>query len=372
LELTKNCNFRCRYCFEDFKGGIFEQTPIFIHRIKQLLDSSFFKKRYHLLNIGFWGGEPTLNFKAVQGITQFFAKDDRVKFSIYTNGYNLSTFIDTFIRFRDFRMLGGHPKFSVQVSYDGMPIHDIYRVKADGTLTSSVVRSNIDLLNKERIPNTLKSTITPEVFKYMPDAYLDIRDIFESYTGTDFFKGHNYMPTIEYYKANTIDDLSILEYNEVLKKSLIKIAGYEIKHFEKYESFLLSWFNGGKALCSAGRDVIAMNVLGNIYVCHGCLYSEQKDDHYITSLEDEDFIEKLNKYWLDFNTDFGCLPDECQLCDTNFCLKCNLVKFENSNKIEYFDKWRDYSNQPALCAFYKTSGKIVKAIHKALDAQRRI
>ena len=298
LELTKNCNFRCRYCFEDFEGGMFKETDKFISRMRQLLDSNFFKSKYDLLNIGFWGGEPTLNPDVIRQVVDEFAENNRVKFFIYTNGYNLTSIIDRLMKFKSTVLLGGHPKFCIQISYDGRPIHDIYRFREDGALTSTSVRKNIEQLNELSIPNVLKSTIAPDVFRYMSDAYLDIYSIFDKYRDKPFFKGHNYLPTIEYYKVNSLAKTDVDRYCKELEESLIKIAPYEIEHYKKYGEFLFSWFNNSKALCAAGKHIVAIDCFGKVFVCHGCFYSEDKQNHFLTELGDDNFVDKLERSWV--------------------------------------------------------------------------
>ena len=78
LTVTDDCNFNCSYCFErgHFNKNYFRDHYSFIHQIDLLLDSFFFKNNYHLLGIGFWGGEPTLNEEAIKGIFNYYKNDE--------------------------------------------------------------------------------------------------------------------------------------------------------------------------------------------------------------------------------------------------------------------------------------------------------
>jgi sulfatase maturation enzyme AslB (radical SAM superfamily) len=198
ITLTDDCNFSCKYCFERgcFNTHKFNDLDLFTKRMDELLSSSFFNNNYKILNIGFWGGEPTLNPDLLKLIVDKYWSDDKVKFFLFSNGYEIDSVLDLMIAHKDKILLGGHPKFCTQISYDGMPVHDINRPLRGGKLTSSVVRNNILRLNELKIPSTIKSTITPETFKYLFLAYKDILDIWYSSETSTHFRSSNFFPTI--------------------------------------------------------------------------------------------------------------------------------------------------------------------------------
>jgi len=366
LTLTDSCNFGCKYCFEDghFRNTFFKDVDLFINKINQLLDSDFFKQHYDALNIGLWGGEPTLAHKTVNYIVNYYANNSRVKYFIFSNGYNLDGVWDSLIKFKDTFIEGGHPKFCIQMSYDGMPIHDIYRVRKDGVLTSTRVRDNIFRVYKHRIPSTIKSTVTLDAFKYLPAAYDDIRDIYERHSGQQFFHANNYFPTIDYYHLGKYNENEIDEYCVDLENALTEIATKDIEFYKKNNNqFFFAWFTPNKALCSAGRDMVCIGVGGKIYKCHGSVYDDKVDDHIVSNLKDSDFIKKLVDSHILHDTNFGYQPLECLDCEAGYCLRCNPVKYEKSDKDTYIEKWRDYANQPILCRFYKINGRIMKALN---------
>lgn len=366
LTTTDNCNFNCSYCFEHghFNKNYFDKIDLFIQRMNELMDSFFFKSNYKLLGIGFWGGEPTLNKKAIKRIVEYYGSDDRVKFFIYSNGSNIDPYMEMLEKYKN-KTLFNHPKLCIQMSYDGMPLQDICRKDKSGKLTSTMVRNNIKRLYERKIPTVIKSTITPDALKYLPEARRDVLDLVKS-SENDFFKSSNYFPTIDYYHSEEISDKLMEKYLNDMKESLIKIAKEEIEYFKENKRFFLAWFNPGKALCCAGRDMVCINWDGNIFKCHGSVYEDGSGEHYITKLEDDNFIEELIKSTKSHSIDFGVEPDECKNCEATYCLRCNSVKFNYSKKDTYMEKWRDYSDQPNLCKFYKLNGKIVRAVNELL------
>lgn len=370
LTLTDNCNMACVYCFEkdSFNTRFFEHLNLFMKRIDELLDSSFFKNNFHMLNIGFWGGEPTLNSNAIRRVIDKYGDDDRVKFFLFSNGYNIEEIKHLLLKYKDKYLEGGHPKFCIQISYDGIPVHDINRPsKNKRELTSTKVRNNIIWVDENKIPSTIKSTITPATFKYLPDSYLDIRNLYYLYSKESHFRNNRFFPTIDYYNIEKYTESEFERAKKELEESLVKISSMEIDHFKKYNRFFFSWFSPNKALCSAGRDMVSIDIDGKIYKCHGCLYlEEEKKDHYVTDLKDSNFIKKLEETNQFHCHNFGFLPIECSNCYASFCLKCNVVKYSNSDKKEYIDRWRDYPIQKRLCELYKLNGRIFMALNQII------
>jgi radical SAM protein with 4Fe4S-binding SPASM domain len=368
LTMTDDCNMSCTYCFErgNFNSKKFEDVSIFIKRIHELLDSPFFKNNYHLLNIGFWGGEPTLNLDAITEISNHFSDDSRVKYFLFSNGYRIEHIKSLLLLYKDTYLIGNHPKFCTQISYDGMPVHDITRPSKSKKLTSSIVRNNIIWLAQNSIPYTIKSTITPETFKYLPQAYSDILDLWEIDKTSKHFKNDRFFPTIDYYNLDKYTESEFERSKEELKTALVKLSNLDIEYFKKYNDFFFSWFRPNKALCSAGRDLVSIGIDGIVYKCHGCIYEENRDKHIVTTLQNEMFVHDLEQSYMMHNHNFNFIPDECNNCISTFCLKCNVIKFNNSKKENYLDKWRDYSVQKRLCEFYQLNGKFVMAINQII------
>jgi uncharacterized protein len=131
LENTTGCNFRCKYCaFSHHYPG---------HRThgSQNMDWNTARNAVDLFlrhssqaerkNIGFWGGEPLMNFAVIRAVVDYVGAhypDEEVIYSFTTNG---SLLTDEIIEF-----LIKH-KFSLQVTLNGpRHIHDKYRVDRKG------------------------------------------------------------------------------------------------------------------------------------------------------------------------------------------------------------------------------------------------
>ena len=375
LNVTRECNFQCSYCFTDTKGEkIFTEYDNFKKFISKLLDSSFFKDNYDLLCINFWGGEPTLMPAEIVNLINDLQHYDNIRFFIFSNGFEIHGYLkDALLQYKKdtvngheqmvshkFGYISVHPKLCIQISYDGAPIHNMYR-RSFGKLTSKEVLENIKWLDVNRIPYVIKSTIRPQAFKHMYDAYMDIKRLASELTGTGF-KNVNYFPTIDYYSSEQYSKDEMNQYCEALETSLVRIAAEEAK--TPWDDF--KWFVPNRAICATGQHMIAVDTNESIYVCHGCLYGDNTLPHLLGNINSDSIIEQLDrtsKYFSKNIDDEG----ECKDCDVIFCLRCNHAKYVNSKKEKYLEKWRDYTSQPNLCRFYKINSNV----KKGLDLFRR-
>lgn len=147
LFVTEQCNFRCVYCYEDFKLGKIEADVI--SGIKNLIIERI--EEIEVLNISFFGGEPLMNKDAIIDIASFSnelikRKNLDTKFigSITTNGYSLD--IDTFLKFNQLGIV------NYQITLDGdKELHDELRPTINGKSTFDKIFSNIVNIAKSSI-----------------------------------------------------------------------------------------------------------------------------------------------------------------------------------------------------------------------------
>lgn len=134
---TEKCNFRCTYCYEDFKlGKISDDT---VDGILKLLDRT--TPNLDFLSLSYFGGEPLLNNKAISIISSH-AKKLAKKFNIQvdnyvtTNGYLLTPSL--------FHSLCEISVNSFQITLDGDKAeHDELRPLANGNSTFDIIINNI-------------------------------------------------------------------------------------------------------------------------------------------------------------------------------------------------------------------------------------
>lgn len=143
---TEQCNFRCVYCYEDFKIG--RMKPEIVSGIKKYLDQRIPNLKY--LHISWFGGEPLLAKDIVMDIMRHAnALADMHKCnlssSMTTNAYLLSS--DTLDELCAAKVL------HYQITLDGpQAVHDKSRIRADGAGTFETIFRNIQHIQSSSHP----------------------------------------------------------------------------------------------------------------------------------------------------------------------------------------------------------------------------
>lgn len=143
IEITNQCNLRCRYCYTSSTNNVGEELR-FGELKKILRDFKTFGVKIAVIS----GGEPTLR-KDLNKILEYGAKDMGLKMVLVTNG--------TMLKAETIEVLSLY-KIPVQLSLDSVD-SDVYK-KARGADLLSRVTDNIDLLLKNNIEVALAGTLT--------------------------------------------------------------------------------------------------------------------------------------------------------------------------------------------------------------------
>lgn len=120
LQVTNDCNFKCRYCLytrENKIDRIHENTKMSWDIARQSVDFLWqYSKDSSKINIAFYGGEPLLNYDLIYDVVIYANKKfetKKVTYSLTTNG---SIFSDNIVDF-----LAEH-NFNISISLDGPEI----------------------------------------------------------------------------------------------------------------------------------------------------------------------------------------------------------------------------------------------------------
>lgn len=135
---TEKCNFRCKYCYEDFKIG--KMPSSIVNGIISLINHR--APSINLLTLNFFGGEPLLAHDVVMKICRAAMECSRrypnmtFKGMATTNGSLL-----TDSRLKEYYDVGLR---RYQISFDGEPdVHDRWRVRANGRGSFDEIWSNV-------------------------------------------------------------------------------------------------------------------------------------------------------------------------------------------------------------------------------------
>ena len=137
LLASEDCNFRCTYCYEDFKRGT--MRPEVRAGVKKLVEQR--AKHLREMSVSWFGGEPLYGMAAIEDLAPFLAETaEREGIEYYshmtTNGYLLTEdVVDRLLLWKitDF-----------QITLDGLPDdHDKHRPRRDGVGTFETIYNNL-------------------------------------------------------------------------------------------------------------------------------------------------------------------------------------------------------------------------------------
>ncbi len=182
LQVTQQCNFRCEYCV--YSGNYFDR----IHSSKRMSKDIAFKaidflfthsKNNERISIGFYGGEPLLEFKLVEDCMKYAkgrGEGKEVEFLITTNGYLLNDKVVQFLS--QYNVL-------ITVSLDGPQfIHDGHRKLAkNGEGTYAKIIENL-----KNIRNNYPELYDNIIFNAVVDTKNDYYELDKFFTQNELVK----------------------------------------------------------------------------------------------------------------------------------------------------------------------------------------
>lgn len=190
---TMSCNLRCPYCFEE--GN---KSPEFMHDdVADSIVEYLVSKKAHNINITWFGGEPLMNFKEIERISNSLKKNDvRYAASIITNG--------TLFTRGMIEKLDEYSIKSVQITLDGKQSqHDKKRFFVNGKGTYAKILENVSLLLRfSKVHVLLKVNLD----KTNVSSYIELRDNINSLY-PDYVKAgrlgilHNYVQNRTEFKG---------------------------------------------------------------------------------------------------------------------------------------------------------------------------
>lgn len=176
VHTTQACNFRCKYCYMDFKSKMIE---------KEVQDGiiNFIRKniqKYKGVQISWFGGEPLLNMQAISYISKEvkeICKSQKKPYTaiVTTNGYYLTPDnIDTLLSCN---------VTHIAVTVDGIKEkHDSLRVLKNGQPTFDTIISNLiyirDYIKTRALTVSIRSNLTKAHLKELGDYYRFYNNLF--------------------------------------------------------------------------------------------------------------------------------------------------------------------------------------------------
>ncbi len=271
LFLTQSCNLRCVYCYGDGgkygDGGNMEEKTAF-QAVDWLVEQSGKIKKLH---IGFFGGEPFLNFSLMKAVVEYAEKrvqevGKQVDFNVTTNGTLLDDHKIAFIK---------EHQISVMISFDGpKEIQDAQRPYANGEGTYDDTVPKI-----KKLLAVLPETPVNAVIVGNTDCQLvkvGLQDI--------GFTQISIVPASESLFNGEIDQAKLSRDIRVLLQALEQEAEAWIDLIKSrncaalkclmvksglYEGLIALLHNIKRYYgCDAGRGLVGVSCTGDVYLCH--------------------------------------------------------------------------------------------------------
>ena len=247
LNVTRKCNLKCDYCFEDSewrKGG-----NMAFSIAKKAIDT-FFTAPSNTPDwmVIFTGGEPLLNFNLLKEVVEYIdIKKLKVEYKIKTN----ATLLDD--EKMDFLIKNN---IKIQVSLDGNEkAHDTHRKFANGKGTFNIVdkaiRKLIDSGYGSKV--TISGTLTHQTTQYVDDCYSQLN----TYSEIKWYGLKAVMP----YSHNCHP----LDYEDGKKAYISGIKNN--KYFIQLKQKMMD-ANMGLTICGIGIWNITIDIDGKIYPCY--------------------------------------------------------------------------------------------------------
>ena len=270
LQVTQNCNFKCRYCSfacDNFDRNHNDKNMTWDIAKKSLDFVYNHSKDAEFIDLGFYGGEPILNFAIIKESVDYIKKlieNKPIVFSLTTNAIALKQeHLDFFIK-HDFNIL---------ISLDGpSEIHNKFRrFKETGKPTFSAVENAVKMIN-EQAPRYFQNRVK---FNPVIVNYSDLPIVLDYFYNELGVKPNSVSPSIVNLKGtdyiiNDINDISApLAYQAILENKR-KQEGENQKDLieevlSKCNQITSCYHHNGP--CIPGFNRLMIDVNGDFHVC---------------------------------------------------------------------------------------------------------
>lgn len=273
IELTRNCNLKCKYCglgelYE--KGNYQHNQSIDFENTISLLDTYFENSNNDKhLSVGFYGGEPLLEIDLIKKFVLYFEKQQKdISYTMTTNALLLSKHID-YLLSKDFKIL---------LSLDGNKEANSYRVFKNNTSSFEKVIENIDYV-KLKYPDFFETNIDfnsvltnlsnrERVEQYIEERYgkKTILANLDSNGVVDKIAYENMSHTT--LKSKLKSDMNI--FNSSSTGKMMLLSNYTNVFFSKIDEFLKGKKKNNRctATCPPFSRAIFLKANGDVFPCN--------------------------------------------------------------------------------------------------------
>lgn len=321
---TGQCNFRCKYCCEDFAHP--QMSKDAQQRIIQFIEKNI--RLYKGVQIDWFGGEPLLGYSAIENISREVIRICKVNrkpyvASITSNGYCLNE--ETFRRLLKMHVL------YYTITIDGVEeTHDFFRSLASGAPSFvTIIKNLLDIRNNCKSASfhfNIRTNFTQEMYSNI-NSYIDFFSDLFSDTRFSFFIKHAMDwggDSIKNIKNSLIEEDGM---QQIYQKF---VDNDKIKNFNVFRAY----YEFGGCVCSAGQmNGYVLDTFANVYKCSR-IYLPGLQIGTITN-KGVMKLEKQKTY--DWLNPCVCPKENIQFCKNDSCIFQPICLFESCGKKRVFD-----------------------------------
>lgn len=311
LNITMECNFRCKYCFESHNKSYMNLSTAM--KAIDFLDKVGVPDRQ--INLNFFGGEPLLNYEVITGTVAYAnAKyPNRFNYGLVTN---CSLLNDEIIKFLKEHNIG------VLASYDGKITHDRFRCGG----TSELVEENIKKMLKAGLFVNSAMTLVPGETQHMFENFMSINALgVRAIAINHVVSGYRQYDEEDFKNINEQYDklLPVLIEAKINGKNNVVCPLLE-RHLSGIKKKAMGrWKNPNTWACGACRGSLGVWPDGTIMPCHE-MSPEVYPHWYLGNVNDGTFNEeKRCEYQHETYRD-------CDLCEVTNCGHCRTRAFSST------------------------------------------
>ena len=346
LAVTQRCNMACDYCYI-----LKNQSKMTIPTAEKIVDFMYsHTPPDEEVDIGFFGGEPLLEFNLIKDITAMIASHrdydpENVVMSIVSNG---TIYTD---EIRDFL---GENNVSLGISCDGPSfIQDKHRRFIDGSGSSHIVEENIRraLIDFPLLP--VNAVYSPENILYLPRVV----DYFVDLGVKNIYLNHNISG--DWTEKET--QLLLKVYGEIGERYIRYYREADPRYINLIDSKITVILRGGyqpQEKCRMGVGEIAFGASGSVYPCERLIGSDDGVSNCIGNINEGFSVSPGKMDYCNAAKNVECMS--CKL--SSFCMNwCGCTNFFSTNDVSFVG--------PFMCASEKALVKTAIDVIQALSEE---
>lgn len=347
LCLTMRCNLVCDYCYVGKSNATMS-----LDTARQSVDFIYRHAPPHSdIEIGFFGGEPLLEFPLLQNVTDLIERHpaydpEHVFLTITTNGTVFTDAIATFLRDHTFK---------VCISCDGAPhVQDLFRRTTTGQPSSAIVERNL-IVAQQALPILLVNSVyNPQTFRYLPETL----DYLSSLGLRRIFLNPDYSAHWTQQEAQELPAI----YGALADRYMDWYLKHDPHFVSIIDTKIAVLMRGGYhplERCQMGTGELTITPGGGLYPCERLIGSGNDGQHRIGSIEQGLDLARLVRRC----APGGSLNPECVDCSMKDCC-VNWCGCSNAFMTGYYNRVG-----PFLCASERATIQTALDVFTKLERQ---